>query len=216
MLKRIINLFCPKKKKEIFTTSDINEKINNLFDSLDENIIKIHIGTDLNSYRQLIYDTVFDIRVELQDECGFIIPTVNIEDNFFIQENELVIYIREKKIVNCFMIPNQISIQEEFYELFKSTVYEYIKTIFTNELTEKYIYAVQKNNNLLVWNLTNILSTIDIKTILTDIILQGKSISNINYIFEKIGEQVLSSGEYRDYLKKYNPHAIAREIITSL
>ena len=65
---------------------------------------------------------------------------------------------------------------------------------------------------ILIWNLTNVLSVIQIKTILSEIIAAGKSINNINYIFEKIGEQILSDGEYRDCLKKHNAYSIAKNI----
>jgi len=214
MLKRIRNLF--NKNKEEVPILSVDDKIDCLFYSLKENIITIHIGSDLVKYGELICDIISDIRQEIKDECGFIIPAVKINENIFIQENEAVIYIREKQVDNCFLVPNEESIREEFYELFKSIVYDSINTIFTNEITERYIYTVQENNSLLIWNLTNVLSTIDIKTILTDIILKGKSIENINYIFEKIGELILSGGEYRDYFKKYNPHTIAKQVIKSM
>jgi hypothetical protein len=64
--------------------------------------------------------------------------------------------------------------------------------------------------------MTNVISVIDIKTILSDIILKGKSIKNIDYVFEKIGEQIFSDNNYRDCLKKYNPHVIAKQVVKSL
>ena len=215
MLKKFFNSF-NKKGSVIIPSSDINERIDNIFDSLDKHVINIQIGSDLIDYKQLIFDTIFEVRREIKEECGFIIPAVNIQDNYFVQENELIIYIQEKPFINTFLIPNETAIKEEFYEVFKSCMYDSLKAVFTNEITEKYIYAVQKNNYLLIWNLTNILSTIDIKTILVDIILKGKSISNINYVFEKIGEEVLNNGEFRDFLKKYNPHYIAKEVVKNL
>ncbi len=215
MLKRFFNLF-NKKDNSITSLSDINEKIDNIFDSLEEHVIKIEIGADLIPYKSIICDTIFEIRKEIKDECGFVIPIVDIQYNCFLQENELITYIHRKLCIDSFLIPNETAIKEEFYEVFKSNMYDSIQALFTNEITEKYISVVQKNNNLLIWNLTNILSTIDIKNILVDIILKGKSISNINYVFEKIGEQVLNNGEYRDYFKKYNSHFIARQVVKNL
>ena len=213
MLKRIRNLF--NRNKEIPILS-VDEKIDGLFDSLKEKIITVHIGLDLVKYGDIICDIISDIREEIKDECGFIIPAVKIKNNIFIQENELIIYVRGKQIKNSFLVPNEQGIREEFYELFKSIVYDSINSIFTNEITEKYINTVKENNSLLIWNLTNVLSTIDIKTILTDIILKGKSIEDINYVFEKIGELILSGGEFKDTLKKYNPHTIAKQVIKSM
>ena len=49
-----------------------------------------------------------------------------------------------------------------------------------------------------------------------DIIQKGKSLNNINYIFEQIGEQVLTEGKYRDCSVKHNPHIIAKQIVKQL
>ena len=68
----------------------------------------------------------------------------------------------------------------------------------------------------MVWNLTGLLSVIDIRIILTDIINFGKSIGNINYIFEQIGEQILTDSSGQDDSKKYNPHTISKAIAKRL
>jgi flagellar biosynthesis component FlhA len=210
MLHRIKNLFHSEKKKEDSLT--VYDRINDLFDSLNDDIILVQIGSDLTPFGEFICKVIATLRDEIKCECGFILPPVRIRDNEGYQENEYSIDIRGEHAAGGFLIPNEEGIQAEFYETLKTVIYERIDDIFTNEIAEKYINIVQRDNSWLIWNVTNILSVIDIRTILSDIISAGKSINNINYIFEKIGEQILSSGEYRDCSKKYNPHIISKAI----
>ena len=213
MLKRIKNLFNFKQKKE---TPSVYERIDNLYDALNDEIILVKIGEDLIPYGNYICELISEIREEVKDECGFIIPPVRILDNYWLQENQFFITIQGNNIETGFLVPNEDGIKEEFYETFKSAIYSSLNSIFTNEVAEKYINTVQRKNGWLIWNLTNTLSVVELKTILLDIIQKGKSINNINYIFEQIGEQVLTDGKYRDCLAKHNPHTIAKQIIKQL
>ena len=213
MLKRIKNLFNFTHKEEVLS---VYEKINNLYDTLNDDIIVIKIGSDLSPYGDYICDITSDLRKEIKDECGFIFPPVRILDSTYLQENEFVVSIHGTKAANGFLIPNEQGITDEFYETFKTVIYDSVDTLFTSEIAEKYIDTVQKKNGWLIWNLTNSLSIIELKTILLDIIQKGKSINNINYIFEQIGELVLTEGRFKDCFVKYNPHAIAKEIVKQL
>ena len=210
MLHRIKKLFHLEKKEE--ETQTVYDKINDLFDSLNDDTILVQIGSDLTPFGDFICEVIASLRDEIKDECGFILPPVRIRDNECYQENEYTIDIHGEHAGGGFLVPNEEGIRVEFYETLKTVVYERIDDIFTNEIAEKYINIVQRDNSWLIWNLTNLLSVVDIRTILSDIICAGKSINNINYIFEKIGEQILSSGEYRDCGKKYNPHTISKAI----
>ena len=213
MLKRIKNLLHIKTKEAELTSG---EKIDNLFDSLNEDIILLHLGEDLADFGQLFCSIIQELREEIKFECGFIIPEVHVLDWEFLQENEFRLYIKNKQIEHGFLIPNEKGIREEFYEILKTSLYENIDKIFTNEIAEKYIDTVQRKNGWLIWNITNILSIVDLKTIMLDIIQKGKSLNNINYIFEQIGNQILTEGKYRDCLIKHNPHVIAKEIVEQL
>ena len=209
MLHRIKQIFQLEKKEEAPT---VYEKINDLFDTLNEDIILVQIGSDITPFGDYICDLVSLLREEIKDECGFILPPVRIRDNIGYQENEYTIEVRGEYAGGGFLVPNETGIREELYEALKTVVYARIDDIFTNEIAEKYINIVQRENSWLIWNLTNLLSVIDIRMILSDIINMGKSINNINYIFEKIGEQILSDGGYRECGKKYNPHTISKAI----
>jgi len=213
MLNRIKKLLNIKTKEEELSAFD---KINNLFDSLNEDTILIQIGSDLAPFGEYICSIIGELREEIKDECGFILPAVRTIDNNYYQENEYTISILGKLTENGFLIPTQKGIKEELYEALKTTIYNNLDSIFTNDIVERYIKSVQCKNNWLVWNISCALSVIELKAIMLGIIKNGKSINNINYIFEQIGEQVLHDGEYKDYLKKYNTQTIASQIAKNL
>ena len=213
MLKRIKNLFNFKQHEK---TTSVFEKIENLYDELNEDLILIKIGEDLVPHGDFICSIISELREEIKSECGFIFSPARILDYTCIQENEFIINIKGKDVENGFLVPNEKGIKEEFYETLKTVIYNSIETLFTNEIAEKYIDIVQRKNSWLIWNLSCSLSVIDIKTIMLDIIQKGKSINDINFIFEQIGEQVLTEGKYRDCLIKHNPHIIAKQIIKQL
>ena len=212
MLKRIKNLFNRKKENEV----SIDDKIDFLYDGLYNDTILIHIGDDLAALGEEFCNIIYELREEIKEECGFIIPRVHIQDNQVLQENEFRIFIRGNLAESGFLIPNIDGIRDEFYDVFKTIIYEKIGAIFTNEVAERYLDTVQRRNGWLVWNITRILSVLDIKIILSDIINNGKSINDIGYIFEKIGEQILLDGGYQDCFRKHNPHAIAKQIVKTL
>ena len=213
MLKRIKNLFNRKKEN----IQSINDKIELLYDELGSDTILVHLGDDLAEYGEVFCNIIQELREEVKNECGFIMPNVHIQDNTVLQENEFAVYIRGNFAQRGFLIPNENGIKDEFYDTFKTIIYDKIKAIFTNEVTERYIDTVQKKNGWLIWNITSILSVPDIKTILSDIIDNGKSIKDIGFVFEKIGEEILLNDRYKEfYIKKYNPHNIAKEVIKHL
>ena len=207
MLEKIQNFINKNKHKNSVTT---NDKINILFESLDTDIILIKIGSDLVNYGELICRIISHIREEIKDECGFIMPCVKVIDSSFLQENEFKIYIKGHLISTHFVIPNEKGISDEMYNTIKSTVYKHLNCVFTNEIVEKYIDTVQKNNDRLIWNLTNCISVIDIKTILVGIINCGKSINNITNIFEEIGNEILINRN--KLIKEINFDKIANNI----
>lgn len=213
MLKRIKNLF--NKKNEEASIS-LEENIDNLYENLSEDAIKVYLGEDLINFSDNFINVIHKIREEIKNECGFIFPEVHLLDGLWLQENEFQLYIRGKYIKNGFLIPNVQGVEDEFYETVKTILYEKIETLFTSEIAERYIDAAQKKNGWLIWNITKILSVLDIKIILQDIISSGKSINDIGYIFEKIGEQILLDGGYQEYYRSYNPHLIAIKVLQEM
>ena len=209
MLEWFEKIFSVKTQNEKIS---VHEGIDDLFDSLNETIIDVQVGDDLIPFCSDIIKVIWRLRDEVKAECGFIMPETRLRNNSSYQENEFRIHIHNKKVHQGFAVPTLTDSCDEIYEALKTVVYDNIDSIFTNELTEKYINAAMKNNSILIWNITNILSVIDIKTILSEIIMKGKSINNINYIFEKMGEYILADGISQSMCKKYNPHIISQAI----
>ena len=214
MLKRIKNLF---RKKAEENKLSVNEKIDNLFEELCRDTIQIYLGEDLTKLQNAFCETIQKLREEIKNECGFIIPQIHLQDGYLMQENEFEIYVRGNYAGGGFLIPNTEGIKDEFYDKLKTIIYDKIDVIFTNDITEKYLDIAQRKNSLLVWNITKLLSVTEIKIILSDLINNGKSICDIGYIFEKIGEEILLDGGYQDcFYKKYNPHLIAKQIAKTI
>jgi len=214
MLKRIKNLF---KKKTEKNELSVSEKIDNMFEELCLDTIQVYLGEDLAELQNVFCTTIQELRDEIKNECGFIIPQIHLQDGYLMQENEFEIYVRGELAGSGFLIPNEEGIRDEFYDCLKTIVYDKINVIFTNDIAERYLDIAQRKNGWLIWNITKILSVPEIKIILSDLINNGKSICDIGYIFEKIGEVILLNGGYQDcFYKAANPHAIAKEVAKSL
>lgn len=205
MLERIKQFFTGKRTEN---NPDINEKINEIFSSLDTDILRVEIGNDLVPFGEKICSIVGDIRSEIKEELGFIIPAVHIINNELLQENEYTISIRGSIFHDEFVIPNEKGITDDIYGSLKDIILTNFKKIMTNELTEKYIEKVRTSNPLLIWDITGAISTSEIRTILSELLENGKSIRNISEIFEKISEQIY----IENTANSRNPHKIATEI----
>ena len=214
MLKRIKKLFSFRKKEE--ESYSAFDQINSLYESLNDDDILLKIGEDLVPHGNFICKIISNLREEVKDECGFIFPQIHVCDYSCLQENEFVLYIKGNEAGQGFLIPTEKGIEEELYEVLKTAIYNSIDKLFSNSITEKYIEAVRGNNSWLIWNLTCKLSLTEIKIILLDIVQKGKSLNNIDNIFEQMGEQVLTNGKFNDCLAKYNPHIIAERIAKEL
>ena len=206
-IKKIFN-FCAKNH----VTSPF-EKFDNMFSSsLGEDIIRIEIGDDLIKFGDRMCEILDEVRHEICEENGFIMPLVRIIDNQGLQENKYRIIIRGNTVYVDYVVPNKDWVEEVFPHDLKKVINENLSAVFTNELTEKYIETVQKTNSWLVCEVFNCISTSEIRIILLDILKEGKSIKDINYIFEKINEQIFIENKfhYRE------PHKLAKEILKSL
>ena len=90
---------------------------------------------------------------------------------------------------------------------------ENLDLVFTNEITEKYINAVQSRNGWLVWNVSHLIPVTGIKVILVNLLKNGKSINDITYIFEKICE---AATKEKDWCSMRDPYKIAKAINTEI
>ena len=205
-LKQILHIKGREKETGVY------DRIDTLFFSLKEDIICIEIGEDLVSFGKDICKIIDNVREEIKDELGFIMPAVRVRDVPAMQENEYVIKVKNRTVCEGYVVPNKSGVTDEIYESLKNVLLNNFKTILTNELTEKYIESVRAKNGLLIWDITGAISTTEIRIILGDLLENGKSIKDISNIFEKISEQIYIENKY-DYR---NPHKMAEKIIKHL
>ena len=205
-LKQILHIKGREKETSVY------DRIDSLFSSLNEDIICIEIGEDLVPFGKDICEVIDNVREEIKDELGFIMPAVRVRDVPAMQENEYIIKVKNKPVSEGYVVPNKSGVTDEIYESLKNVLLNNFKTILTNELTEKYIESARAKNGLLIWDITGAISTTEIRIILGDLLENGKSIKDISNIFEKISEQIYIENKY-DYR---NPHKMAEKIIKHL
>ncbi len=187
MIERLKQLFRLKIATENVSVS-VEEKIEEAFNSLNQDILRIEFGSDIQEFIDAILEQIGEYRENLKNTSGFILPPVHLLVNNDLQENEIVVFLRNKEIIRDFLIPNEESVSKNIYEFLTQTYENNIDEIFSMEYVEKYINKVQMTNSWMVWDVTKQLGAYEIKTILVNILKSKKSISNINLIFEKIDE----------------------------
>lgn len=213
-----------KKFKEYFNklTNDVKssspkqqtvlERINDLYDSLNDDTICINIGSDLVNLIDIIISCSDEFRTELKNKTGFILPPIRYQQDDNLQENELNIYINGNCVFDEYIIPNEKNISEEIKTILNKLYKNHIKDIFSNEVVEKYINAVKTNNYKLAVDVCYRLASVEIKYILVDLLEHDKSINNIVLIFEKVSEQLYINNTYM----KYNICLMSKEIIKNI
>jgi flagellar biosynthesis component FlhA len=192
------------------------DRISEMYNSLSSDEIVILVGVDLTKTAPNFCSHIADLRENLFEKLGFILPPVRIVDSINVQENEYHFIINGNKAFVGFSLFNEVDAISEIMENFEITCLENIGEIFSNRMTEKYIEKVRDENSFLIWNLSNMLPVWSIKTILIDILKNGKSIKNISYILEKVCEILLEKSSYDIYEQNPNPHKISEKIIKSL
>ena len=180
-------------KKEEYKENEQNiiEKIDEMFESLDSDIITLLVGEDLTNLDSTIINTIGDFREELKNTYGFILPPVHILKNNRLQENEFIIKVRDKEVLQKFVVPKQDEIQKELRESLETIYSSYLDEIFTYETTEKYINVVQRKHLWTIWNITLLYSITEVREVLIQLLKSKKSIKNINYVFEKFADCTL-------------------------
>ena len=76
-----------------------------------------------DKYNKKLKEVINKRREEIKSECGFIFPEIYVREVCNLQENEFVIFIRNNMVANGFLIPNKDGITDEFYDVFKTALY---------------------------------------------------------------------------------------------
>ncbi len=208
MIEKLKQIFNFNKAADAEKPS-VEERIEEAFNSLGEDVLKIEFGSDITEFADVVLEKICELRENLKSETGFIFPPVHVLEQSYLQENEIIFYIRGKEVEHEFVIPNEESVERYVYDTLFNIFENCIDEIFTMEYVEKYITKVQQTNSWLVWSIACQLKTYEIKTILVNIIKEKKSIADINRVFEKIDECL---SENRDCYHIWKPEVVARRI----
>lgn len=206
MLEKIKKIFC--KQKNTKDNSDIITIIDEMFNSMNSDIITLLIGEDFVEFENIILDTITDYREELKNSTGFILPAVHVLSDYELQENEFILKARGKDIERVFAVPNQTEIKKEIKNALKNLYKNNLEEIFTYEIAEKYVNAVQKNLLWTIWNISSMYTITDIRNVLIQILKNDKSIKDINYIFEKFADYTLEL----ESCNRLSPQKIAQKL----
>ena len=211
MIEKIKNFL--KLNKKNTSPNDVYAKIDELYNSLGSDDICIQVGTDLAPFAEKFCERIHEVRQKLADDTGLILPPVRLIDNLNIQENEYKIIIRDSEAFSGFTVPKEDYASNEIMHALERTCIENVDRVMTNEMVEKYMDRVHKNNGWMMCYLSRLMPSTGIKVILTDLIKNGQSINDIDYIFEKICEQATKS---RDIYTIPDAHKIAENLKTEL
>ena len=210
MLEKIIKLFNFQKNTE--TNETILNNIDDLFNSMNSDIITIFVGSDFTKLVDTITNTIKTTRMKVKEDTGFIIPEIHILNDDNLQENELNLHIRGKKVLQRFVVPNIKEIEKELQEILNIIYQEHLEEIFSLELVEKYIEFSREKLAWTIWNITNMYSISEIRNILIYILKNQKSIRDINYVFEKFA---ICCSDFNSVYRQ-NPDIIAQRVASEL
>lgn len=186
--------------EEFDTENDIypeiyKRSIDDLFAELGVDEISIYCGEDFIEFTDELCSRIWDLRYEIKEKTGFILPSVRILDKSDLQENEIRINVRNNTVYTDFLIPTEENYCDEIIKNLRVICFEYLEDIFSNEIVEKYIDHVNINNSGLVMYLMRVITVTGFKKIFIDIIKSGKSINDITMIFEKIAEAAMKDND---------------------
>ena len=204
MINKLKQIFNREPKKDT-----VFEKIDNMFYTMKTETLLVELGDDFVEFADTVIETTQEVREALWEETGYIMPAVRICGNKMLQENEMVIKISGKAVFRDFLIPAKQYIRDDFYYNLKQLIENNWDSVFTHELTEKYMDTVSYCNNRLISDINGSISVSEVRAILVGIIKHGKSIHNIVDIFERISEQIFID----NVSNRRNPKKISEEIV---
>lgn len=204
MIEKLKTLLHIRKPKTI--EKSIDERISDLYESLQVDVLAVAFGDDILPFAQNIVNGIGKLRIKLKDQSGFIIPPIRVINDKGLQENEIQILVRGHVVYSDFAIPTKEYVLKYVMSNLSKLATKNVSEIFSNEITEKYIDLVQKNNSWLIWNVLRLVPVTGIKVILVDILKAGKSIKDIVFVFEKICEY---ASENKDFTISKDPYRIA-------
>ena len=194
-----------KKTKETPKKNPILQ-IENLYSELIPYDICIEVGENLVIFSDSVIDEIYGLREKIHKITGIILPVIHIVTNEEIAQNEYRIVLCGEIVAKHFTLPQENYVKSEILYNLEKSLKENLDKVISSDLNEKYISHVQAKYSWLVWEISCNTKVQDIREILINLVKQGKTISNIGFVFEQIA--------YYAHLK--NPIAISKNIARKL
>lgn len=185
MFESLKNLFIKKEKRAAKSAS---QRVQELYESVRSEELCIQIGSDLECFSDLLCSKIWNLREDLFEKTGFIMPVVKIKVNDFLQENEYNIFVRNHISEIGFAVPNEDFAPDEIIKSLENTCIEHIDEVFSSNVAEKYLDIIKSDSSHLISDLLYVTDISGLRIILVDLLKDGQSIKNISLIFEKICE----------------------------
>ena len=183
-IKKLLHIKSKTEEELIEINPELFRNTDDLFDELGVDELSIYCGEDFWEFADELCDKIWDLRIKIKKQTGFIMPSVRILDKSDLQENEIRINVRNNTVFTDFLIPTEKNFCDE--------IIKNLEGICFDELVEKYIDHVNERNSGLIMYLNRIIPVPAFKKIFIDIIRNGKSINDITMIFEKIAEAAMT------------------------
>ena len=149
-MMEILNKLLKLNRKQESKPS-VFDQIDNLFDDLTVDELSIRVGNDLVEFGEELCKRITQLRDDIAEECGYIIPPVRILDDNEMQENQFCIFVRNNPCRVGYTVPTVDYACEEIINELRDVCFEHIDVVFSTALTEKYIERASRNNGGLVF-----------------------------------------------------------------
>lgn len=193
----VINYFYINNK----SLSDLEEQIedlseaanpNSMYQRLGVDVISIQIGFGLlcivdPEQKNKLLPAIANLRKEFTDELGYIIPNIRVMDSAKLKSNECVISIRGVQRDRFFVDFNAKNKDEIIIDHLKNTCIKQVNEIFSKTDVLKLMELVRSQDPTLVNDLIpDLISAIDLRRIIVNLIREQVSIKDVILIFERL------------------------------
>ena len=186
------------KKNKLITESDENVDSfkfncpNLMFERLGVDILSVRMGSALVDYadpelKNVLLPLIGNLRKELADELGYIIPKVRCLDDASYKPYEFGIYVRSIRRDTFFVdkFASQEDISKVVLEHMRMCFVKHVNDILTKKDVIKYMELVRSENPTLVNDLVpELISAVDLRRILVHMVREEIPIKDILFIFE--------------------------------
>lgn len=181
--------------------SDLEEQIedlnnatnpNAMYQRLGVDVISLQVGLGLVSLadpeqKNKLLPAIAKLRKDLTDELGYIIPNIRVMDSTKLKSNECIISIRSNVRDRFFVDISAFNKEEIIVEHIRKTCIKHVNEVFTKTDVLKLMELVRSQDPTLVNDLIpELISAIDFRRIVVNLLREEVSIKDIILIFERL------------------------------